>query len=432
MVTNSVPVADLMHDPARHDRTVILVGGQRTPSDALVGPVAVAALRSLHVDTLVLGCHGIAPDVGLTTPNVEEAETDRALLQSARRLVVAADHTKWGVVGLAGFAALEEIDVLVTDRGLARSAQRVLSRSVGRLVVADDDEPGAGRTRPRPPRRRRRTRGGGGMTTEHRVRRSVGTLTDGREIIYFDDTEPYLSGEATRVVPDRRPLGPAGAAGERRYDPLAGEWVVIAAHRMDRTFLPPADECPLCPTGRGSVPSEVPADGYDVVVFENRFPSLSTRTLDGIPSTVDDEPLVPRAPAFGRCEVVCFTDDHGGTFADLTTDRARTVVEAWADRTREPVGPRRRRVGVPLREPRQGDRRHAGAPTRPDLRLPVRAAAHRAACCGWPASTASAPAATSWATCWPPSGAAAAGCWSTASTGRRTCRPPRAGRSRCT
>ncbi|GAB3678495.1 DeoR/GlpR family DNA-binding transcription regulator [Angustibacter aerolatus] len=140
VVTNSVPVADLMHDPARHDRTVILVGGQRTPSDALVGPVAVAALRSLHVDTLVLGCHGIAPDVGLTTPNVEEAETDRALLQSARRLVVAADHTKWGVVGLAGFAALEEIDVLVTDRGLARSAQRVLSRSVGRLVVADDDE----------------------------------------------------------------------------------------------------------------------------------------------------------------------------------------------------------------------------------------------------------------------------------------------------
>ncbi|GAB3678491.1 galactose-1-phosphate uridylyltransferase [Angustibacter aerolatus] len=200
------------------------------------------------------------------------------------------------------------------------------------------------------------------MTTEHRVRRSVGTLTDGREIIYFDDTEPYLSGEATRVVPDRRPLGPAGAAGERRYDPLAGEWVVIAAHRMDRTFLPPADECPLCPTGRGSVPSEVPADGYDVVVFENRFPSLSTRTLDGIPSTVDDEPLVPRAPAFGRCEVVCFTDDHGGTFADLTTDRARTVVEAWADRTRElsaldgvesvfPFENRGKEIGVTLAHP---------------------------------------------------------------------------------
>ena len=166
-----------------------------------------------------------------------------------------------------------------------------------------------------------------------RVRRTRDVLADGRELFYFDDTEPYVSGHVSRAVPDTRPLGPAGVAGERRRDPLTGDWVVLAAHRMDRTFLPPADECPLCPSGRGSVPSEVPASTYDVVVFENRFPSLSTRVPTDVPTLVDGEPLWASAPADGRCEVVCFTSDHDGTFGDLSLDRARTVIEAWADRT---------------------------------------------------------------------------------------------------
>jgi DeoR/GlpR family transcriptional regulator of sugar metabolism len=140
VVTNSVPVADVMHDPGRPDRTVVLVGGQRTPSNALVGPVAVGALRSLHVDTLVLGVHGMTEQAGLTTPNLVEAETDRALVASARRVLVAADHSKWGVVGLASIAGLDDVDVLVTDAGLPRAAQRTLVRSVGRLVLA---RPGA-------------------------------------------------------------------------------------------------------------------------------------------------------------------------------------------------------------------------------------------------------------------------------------------------
>ena len=97
-----------------------------------------------------------------------------------------------------------------------------------------------------------------------------------------------------------------------RWDALAGEWVVIAAARQDRTFLPPADQCPLDPSAPGR-PTEIPAASYDVVVFENRFPSLR-------------EPL-------GRCEVVCFTADHDASFAQLSPRRARTVLEAWADRT---------------------------------------------------------------------------------------------------
>ena len=169
--------------------------------------------------------------------------------------------------------------------------------------------------------------------TRARVRRTRDFLADGRELFYFDDTEPYVSGQATRAVPDTRPLGPAEVAGERRRDPLTGDWVILAAHRMDRTFLPPADECPLCPSGRGSVPSEVPSSTYDVVVFENRFPSLSTRVPADVPALVDGDPLWPSATACGRCEVVCFTSDHDGTFGDLSPARARTVIEAWADRT---------------------------------------------------------------------------------------------------
>lgn len=139
IVTNSPPVADLMHDPGRRDRTVVLVGGERTPSNALVGPVAVEALRSLHVDTLVLGVHGITVQQGLTTPNLVEGATDRALVNSARRLIVVADHTKWGVVGLATISALNQVDVLVTDGGLASTARRSLSAAVGRLVISDAD-----------------------------------------------------------------------------------------------------------------------------------------------------------------------------------------------------------------------------------------------------------------------------------------------------
>ena len=149
------------------------------------------------------------------------------------------------------------------------------------------------------------------------VWKSSTRLADGREIVYFDEA-PGLGRDQ---VPDTRPLPPRMPGPELpngrpdwgvRWDRLAGEWVVIAAARQDRTFLPPADQCPLDPSAPGR-PTEIPADGYDVVVFENRFPSLA-------------EPL-------GRCEVVCFTSDHDASFAGLSPRRVRTVLEAWVDRT---------------------------------------------------------------------------------------------------
>jgi DeoR/GlpR family transcriptional regulator of sugar metabolism len=140
VVTNSTTVADsIAAVGAPAAPTVILTGGVRTPSSALVGPIADLAIRSLHFDQLFLGCHGIDPVAGLTTPNLAEAETNRVLVRSARRVVVIADHTKWGIVGLSSFADLEEIDTLVTDSELPAEARALLTERVSRLVICDNN-----------------------------------------------------------------------------------------------------------------------------------------------------------------------------------------------------------------------------------------------------------------------------------------------------
>ena len=180
-------------------------------------------------------------------------------------------------------------------------------------------------------------------------------LADGREILYFD-REPV---PARRD--DTRDLPPVATRSQLRYDALLGEWVVIASHRQTRTFLPPADECPLCPSRPGR-PTEIPDSDYQVVVFENRFPSLATGVDRDVPPHAPGHPLAELRPGFGRCEVVCFTDDHDRVFAELGHDRARLVVDVWADRTEELSRSRRDRIGLPLREPRRGDR---GDPSHP-------------------------------------------------------------------
>jgi DeoR/GlpR family transcriptional regulator of sugar metabolism len=137
VVTNSIPVADVFYRAGRTDQTVVLTGGVRTPSDALVGPVAVAAIRSLHLDVLFLGVHGMSERAGFTTPNLMEADTDRALVAAAERLVVLADHTKWGTVGISSIAGLADADVLVTDAGLPVIPRGALGDAVGELIVAE-------------------------------------------------------------------------------------------------------------------------------------------------------------------------------------------------------------------------------------------------------------------------------------------------------
>jgi DeoR/GlpR family transcriptional regulator of sugar metabolism len=137
VLTNSVPVADALYREGRPDQTVILSGGVRTPSDALVGPFAVEVIRSLHVDMVFMGTHGIDARTGFTTPNILEAETNRALIECGRRLVVLADHTKWGIVGISSVARLEEAETIITDCGLDPAAQGQLATAVRRLILVD-------------------------------------------------------------------------------------------------------------------------------------------------------------------------------------------------------------------------------------------------------------------------------------------------------
>lgn len=146
IVTNSTTVADLIaNTPGVTDQTLILTGGVRTPSAALVGPVADLSLRSLHVDQLFLGAHGMHTSAGFTTPNLAEAETNRTLIECATQVIVCADSTKWGSVGLASFGALSAAHVLVTDDGLSAEATEVLIDRVGLLKIAraerDSDSP---------------------------------------------------------------------------------------------------------------------------------------------------------------------------------------------------------------------------------------------------------------------------------------------------
>ncbi|WP_335933055.1 DeoR/GlpR family DNA-binding transcription regulator [Streptomyces sp. PTD5-9] len=146
VVTNSVRVADVFHSAAQRAHpmggassgaaTVVLTGGVRTPSDSLVGPVADRAIASLHFDVLFLGVHGISVEAGLSTPNLAEAETNRRMVRSARRVVVVADHTKWGTVGLSSFAGLEQVDTFVTDAGLSPAAREEIEEHLPGLLVA--------------------------------------------------------------------------------------------------------------------------------------------------------------------------------------------------------------------------------------------------------------------------------------------------------
>lgn len=169
-------------------------------------------------------------------------------------------------------------------------------------------------------------------------------LSDGRRLTYFDRTPG-----ADRTRADRRQLDPTHTVSQLRHDPLTDEWVTIASHRQARTYLPSDDQCPLCPS-TPTRDTEVPAFDYEVVVFENRFPSFSqdlagARDPSGpqassraglgdpdVAGSLAQEQFVTR-PGRGRCEVVCFTSEHDSSFAQLTPAQAATVLEAWTERT---------------------------------------------------------------------------------------------------
>ncbi|RYP99225.1 galactose-1-phosphate uridylyltransferase [Bifidobacterium pseudolongum] len=194
----------------------------------------------------------------------------------------------------------------------------------------------------------------GGYAQEH-IRITPTTLSDGREFFYLDDEPDYVCGKKTRQLADPRDLpyrfAPyldadgnevPYAAPQMRRDPLTGDWIPMATARMNRpiTIGPGATATgnPLAARKLGDPyqDGEVPDTDYNVVVFENRFPSMVQ--VPGVLNEtveVDDDPLWLQRPASGRCEVICFDPNEHGLPADLPVERLRTVVEAWAFRTAE-------------------------------------------------------------------------------------------------
>ena len=159
------------------------------------------------------------------------------------------------------------------------------------------------------------------------VIRTSRSMNDGRTIRYYD-----TAGQSRTAI-DERPQEEQPGIGELRLDPLLNEWVAMAAHRQGRIFLPPKELCPLCPT-TGELLTEIPEKDFEVVVFDNKSPSLRPPTGDfALPDEVATD--TDEGVAAGKCEVICFTDNHGGAFKDLSPQRVRTLLEAWRDRTAE-------------------------------------------------------------------------------------------------
>ena len=127
---------------------------------------------------------------------------------------------------------------------------------------------------------------------------------------------------------------PAARAGQMRRDPLSGDWIAMATHRLDRTFMPPADECPLCPTGRGTEPSEMPGRATTTSSC-SRTGSRATP-----PATARSRRRrgpgrhlgrTPRPPGDARSSASPATTTRPSPTS--TPYRVRTVIDAWADRT---------------------------------------------------------------------------------------------------
>ncbi len=164
---------------------------------------------------------------------------------------------------------------------------------------------------------------------------------------------------------------------ERRRDPTTGEWRMFASQRQDRTFLPPADHCPLCPTKPGGRETEIPLPAFDVVTFENKFPSL---VANPPPPDVATSDLYQVEPSQGANEVIVYSDDHTREMAEMEEGKVARIIGVWADRYaelggREEVGyvlvfeNRGEAIGVTLHHPHGQIYAYPDVPPRPLLEL---------------------------------------------------------------
>jgi UDPglucose--hexose-1-phosphate uridylyltransferase len=192
------------------------------------------------------------------------------------------------------------------------------------------------------------------MKLPHGFVRTDRPMTGNRTIRYYDITAKE------RVAVDKREDDGPAKIGELRRDSLTNEWVAVAAHRQTRVFLPPKELCPLCPT-RPGLESEIADTDYDVVVFDNKSPSLATPD-EGWELPTDISLDHSTTQSAGKCEVICFSPHHEGSFGELRLGQIQLVMEAWRDRVRDlsqvkhiahiaPFENRGEEVGVTLNHP---------------------------------------------------------------------------------
>lgn len=110
---------------------------------------------------------------------------------------------------------------------------------------------------------------------------------------------------------------------ELRYNPLIGDWVMIASHRQNRPQMP-KDWCPFCPGDGKKVPM------YDVLEYDNDFPALMLNPPK--PDDVARGDLFRTMPAAGKCEVVLYSPKHTITLPELSVDHIEKLVKLWQER----------------------------------------------------------------------------------------------------
>jgi len=209
---------------------------------------------------------------------------------------------------------------------------------------------------------------------------------DGRQVLYYR----WADGSRPAAPPAGEPAAGAPAfSGERRWNAPLGEWVLFATRRQDRTFLPPADACPLCPTEPGGLPTELARSDFEIAVFENRFPALVPTPP---PPSEQGTELSPTAPSAGVCEVVVYSPDHATSLGELPLEAVRHLVDVWAHRTAElsarpevahvfPFENRGEVIGVTLEHPHGQIYAYPMVP--PIIARELAASAHHGGACLW-------------------------------------------------
>ena len=118
----------------------VLAGGAfHAPARSFVGAFAVGALERLSVDKAFFSAKGFTPETGFADPHLPEVEAKAALIRGAGTVVALLDATKFGRSAFARIAALDEVDVVVTDRELEPALGEAFLNCDVRLVVADDE-----------------------------------------------------------------------------------------------------------------------------------------------------------------------------------------------------------------------------------------------------------------------------------------------------